>query len=602
MGSGNNAGLIVESVRRSGGRTLQIDLATGPAAGFAGLRRAIRTLRDAQADFGTLPVRYPAEWAVLSGEPDAMTGLAAIALSASERRLHRESEQAFRVLALAAGALCRASESLDMTLLLRGAGRTDLPSLKGLVRAAEYSAATGRGRLSVEPGEALVTEPLRADAVDCREERARALRLLGLDVSPGRLRTGAPVPVTGQGRDAELFATALDPQSSAPERIAAALDYCRLSFYTGNWEGMGVVASGCLGAAAGLTRADVARLAAQASAGSGEDNQAIEFEAALLRYPDDVRAFLLKVLGIQAAFRGRQDDAVRFFRGMRDTDGPLSAETLAQSHLYAALTLTKRQHRVSEAVAELEAGFAAVAEEPGEPVTRRRERGWLHNLRGLTLFAGRDLVAALDHEKAALDCIDGLTDASSLHLRVNLVSNISVLQESAGKQRQALETWQRFADSAFRSDAKFAKHHAYRAGGLRIALGDTAAGVADLDASLRHGERLADDFHACEIAVELGTLLLADGDRNTAADYYDEGAAAAARLGDPYRMALAELGRRAATGLPPTAGTAILAANSLTRPDRVRALAQGCRDGADPLTLLPLPRTKLNRPFDLVAD
>jgi tetratricopeptide (TPR) repeat protein len=610
MKSSNRTVPAVELADQPVTSAVEADLATGPASAFAGLRRALGSLREAGADFGALPERYPAEWAVLAGEGQGMARLAGLALSASERRLHRESEQTFRVMAVAALALCRGTSDLDTPLLLRGLGRTDLASLQGLIRAAECGAATGRGRFCVTLADATEIEPT-APAADFRAERSRYLRLLGLDIGPDGFRTGTATSVThpagstgSPGQDTTTFLTALSPHVHPRERVAAALAYSRLSFYTGNWEGMAIVAGACLPVADQLTSSDVAWLSGGKSpAGTDEDNHAIEFEPALLRHRDDIRGFLLKVIGIQAAFRGRPDDAIFYFRAIRDAEGPLSAETRAQSHLYAALTLTKRKQRLAEAVAELEAGFAAVPGRRGEPASQRRERGWLHNLRGLTLFAERDMVAALEQEKAALDCIDGLYDASSVHLRVNLVSNISVLQESAGKLQQARATWERFRDSVFEQDAKFVKHHAYRAGGLRIKAGDEAGGVAELGESLRRCVELADDFHECEIAVELGTLLLRRGDAAAAARHYDQGAAAATRLGDPYRMAVAEIGRAAAARPRRAPATDVLgpASACLVQPERMHALIEGCQSGADLLTLLPSPRTKLNRPFDLVA-
>ena len=328
-------------------------------------------------------------------------------------------------------------------------------------------------------------------AADFRAERSRYLRLLGLDIEPDGFGTGAACErhaPGGRHRIAEAVRGAV-PNGTGRRRPRARTDrgrgrLQRLSFYTGNWEGMAIVAGACLQAADQLTDHDVAWLGSDGgAAGTGEDNHAIEFEPALLRHRDDVRGYLLKVLGIQAAFRGRHDDAIFYFRAIRDAEGPLSAETRAQAHLYTALTLTKRKQRLGRR-RRAEAGFAAVPRQPGEPASQRRERGWLHNLRGLTLFAERDMVAAFEEEKAALDCVDGLYDASSVHLRVNLVSNISVLQESAGRIAQAQATWERFRDTAFEQDAKFVKHHAYRAGGLRIKAGDEAGGAAELGESL----------------------------------------------------------------------------------------------------------------------
>jgi tetratricopeptide (TPR) repeat protein len=606
MESSNLTGLPVEFVERQVTSAIEADLATGPASAFAGLRRAVGALTGAGAGFGRLPERYPAEWGVLTGAEQGMTRMAELALSASERRLHRESEQVFRVLAVAGLALCHGTSELDKPLLLRGLGRTDLPSLQGLIRAAECCAATGRGRLLAALGDAIEVEPVPVPAADFSAERCRYLRLLGLEIDPGGLRPGPAARRTASAssrlQDTEPFFIALDPNVHPRERVAAALAYGRLSFYTGNWEGMAIVAGSCLPAASRLTGDDVAWLSGtDKTTGTGEGNHAIEFEPALLRHRDDVRGFLLKLLGIQAAFRGRHDDAILYFRAITDTDGPLSPETRAQAHLYTALTLTKRKQQIGGAAAELEAGFAAVPRQTGEPVSQRRERGWLHNLRGLTLFAERDMVAALKQEKAALDCIDGMSDASSVHLRVNLVSNISVLQESAGRIGQARATWERFRDTAFEQDAKFLKHHAYRAGGLRIRAGDEGGGAIELSESLRQCVRLADDFHECEIAIELGSLYLGGGDVAQAAEYFEQGASAAARLGDPYRMTLAQVGRAAAAGHAPADCVPGSAAACLVQPERLSGLINGCHGGADVQSLLPLPRTKLNRPFDLVA-
>jgi NADPH-dependent FMN reductase len=179
----------------------------------------------------------------------------------------------------------------------------------------------------------------------------------------------------------------------------------------------------------------------------------------------------------------------------------------------------------------------------------------------------------------------------------------TVAYHAGGSYPQARATWERFRDSVFEQDAKFVKHHAYRAGGLRIKAGDEAGGVAELGESLRRCVELADDFHECEIAIELGTLLLRRGDATAAARHYDQGAAAATRLGDPYRMAVAEIGR-AATARPRRApATDVLGSASacLVQPERMHALIEGCQSGTDLMSLLPSPRTKLNRPFDLVA-
>jgi hypothetical protein len=327
------------------------------------------------------------------------------------------------VLTVAATALCAGSAQLGRPLLVRGMGGTDLSSLRGFMRAFEHAQLVEGAELLLDAPTS-VREPVGRYA-DYRGERVRCLRRMGLPVTEddlvvdlGTAADSGFVPVSEEG---ELFLRARDSESSAADRVAAALAYCRRAFFSANWEGMAVVADEAIGLLAGIPESGVPELLARAER-EEELVHAIEFETAILRGTADVRGFLLKVLGIQAGFRGDQDTAIACFRAIREDAAGLSPELRAQSHLYSALTLSKRKNRLAEAVAEVEQGFEVVAERPGEAESVRRERGWLHNLRGLTLFAERRLGAAFEHEKQALACMAGLTDASAAHLRINLYS------------------------------------------------------------------------------------------------------------------------------------------------------------------------------------
>ncbi|GAA2906249.1 hypothetical protein GCM10010517_72460 [Streptosporangium fragile] len=586
----------------AGATAVEVDVNSGPAASYEGLRSALGALRHAGATFGDLPVRYAAEWAELfPGERPYGTGpapkLADMALAPSERRLHRESEQVFRVLTAAGAALCHGVAELGKPLVLHGAGGTDLSSLRGFMRAVEHARTVPDVRLiMVTPTR--VRRPL-GERADLAAERARCLRRMGLPVEPALLTPDLGEGPAPKGHEGELYSRALDPDSSAFDRVAAALAYCRTAFFSANWEGTAVVADAALGLLAGVPDGRVPALLDAARRHDGQPD-AIEFEPGVLRTAADVRGYLFKVLGIQATFRGRQDDALTCFQAMRGETEGLSAEVRAQSHLYVALTLSKRMNRVGDAVRELEEGFAAVAPRPGEPDSVRRERGWLHNLRGLTHFSRKELLSAFEHEKRALACIEGLDDASSTHLRINLLSNVSVLQEKAGKHAQAQRTWDRFKQAAGSSNSAFVKHHAYRAAGLALLTGDREAALPDLDRTLACATEFADDFHECEVRLELGGLLARDGDRAAAADHFGRARAAAGRLGDPYRAALASAGEALCLGAAPGPDVAATAALSLTHPLRAEELAARVTSGRDVLDLLPVPRTKLNRPFDLV--
>ncbi|MEV4919569.1 hypothetical protein AB0K47_22495 [Streptomyces tirandamycinicus] len=587
-----------------GAGTVRVPVDTGPAASYAGLRAALARLRAEGADFGGLISRHGPEWAELfpadaPGEPP----LAETALAPSERRLHRESEQNYRVLAVAASALCTGVEQTGRPLELTGVGGTDLASLRGFMRAHEFARTRPGVRI-------LLADPTAVRAAvlpeaDYRAERALCLRRMGVGAAPADLRPvlparpeAGPVPGDGGTADARLYADAFG-DGTAFDRLAAVLAGCRRGFFTGNWEAMAALAATGGTLLDGFPDSRVADLLAAARE-QDQQAEAIEFEPGILRTTDDVRAFLAKVLGVQATFRGDQDRALAHFRAMRAGER-LSPEVRAQSHLYAALTLTKRLGSVDEAVAEVEEGFTAVPHREGEGNGVRRERGWLHNLRALTHFARRELREAFGHEKRALACIEGLDDPSSIHLRVNLFSNVSVLQEKAGRHQQAARTWSRFKEAEGSANATFVKHHAYRAGGLALLCGDRDTAREDLAKSIACAAEFNDDFHEAEIRTEVGTLLLADGDRAGAAAHFERAVALTSRIGDPYRMALAQLGRARAGGADPDPSVAALARLSTTHPARGAALADAAERGGDAADgLLPAVRTKLNRPFDLI--
>lgn len=587
------------------GAAIRVDINTGPASSYVGLRECVAALRAAGASFGDLPSRHASEWAELAPDDkpqDNPLPLGEIALAASERRLHRESEQVYRVLSVAAAALCAGTAELGRPLLVSGAGGTDLSSLRGLMRAVEHS--------HVHPGAALLLdrpESVRAPLgphADYRAERARCLRRMDLPITVDDfvldLPSGAATAVAPASEEGKLYQRARDKDSTAVDRVAAALAYCRRAFFSANWEGMAIVATEAIELLSGVPTPALPELLAKAER---EDSlvHAIEFETTILRSTADIRGFLLKVIGIQAGFRGDQDAAVTAFRAIREHDDGLSPEIRAQSHLYTALTLSKRKHRLGEAVAEVEQGFDVVRKRPNEADSVRRERGWLHNLRGLTLFAERRLGPAFEHEKKALACLAGLNDASSAHLRINLYSNISVLQEKAGKHSSALATWDKFRQATGSSTAGFAKHHSYRSAGLRLLVGDREAAIADFGTTLTNAAGLNDIFHQTEVHLELGMLHATAGDRPAAIAEYELAERAARLLGDPYRIALAQAGQVMTGGAgADTQATVASAALSLTRPVEATALAKAVSSSSELSEFLPKPRTKLNRPFDLI--
>jgi hypothetical protein len=315
--------------------------------------------------------------------------------------------------------------------------------------------------------------------------------------------------------------------------------------------------------------------------------EAMEFEIGILRGTADVRAFFHKVLGIVHSFRRQNEQATAQFERIAD-DEDVSVEVRAQAVLYSALTRVKMVRDPAAGRTKADEGLALLDRENASSPQAQRERGWLLNVRALCWFRERELGAATRDEKAALRCVEGHSDSSSVHLKINLISNISVLQERAGRPEAALRTWERFSNVGTGWDIVFRKHHAYRTGGLALVAGDRDRAQAAFEDAMRACGELDDVFHQTAIGLELGQFELA--------------ARAADTLGDPYQYALARTGMALAAGTKPCLDAGKQAKLSCTYPDNADRLAAAIESGEQQRlrALLPTPRTKLNRPFDHV--
>jgi tetratricopeptide (TPR) repeat protein len=579
--------------RRSG--AVRVSVAAELPVAYAGLRTLLGTLlHETQAPVAELAAGFQREWHVLFPESSvASDDLWAVALTPSERRLHRESEQVFRVLNAAAAALVRCLARCERPVVLEGAGRCDLVSLRGVMRAVERSRLEGAGEI------VLCDWADRAPwALGPERERLRS-RIGPVSVEDS-LAGQAPAPAPADDREGRLLALAVNAGADPTERMAALLEALRSCFFTTNYEGMLLaidVGERMLASGAELDldrmHAEIDRLTAGTATSA-----ALEMEPAVLRTRHEVAAFLWKLRGAVDTFRGDHAGAFASFGRMLE-EGP-SPELRSQARLYRSLMLTKRLRQPEAGQAEAEIGLSELQ---GNSDGIRRERGWLYNVAALAYFDRGRIREAFDLERQALACVAGLSDPSSTHLKINLISNISVLQETAGRHGDALATWRRFTNESTEWDESFRKHHAYRAGGLALAMGDAAEAREQLEISLDSARAIDDHFHAQAIAAELGGMLLADGERAAAVAAYERAAELAPAVGDPLALAVSRAGRDVAAGRPPAAETADLARLSITYPDRAGALAAAVEAGGDEALrrLLPLPRTKLNRPFDLVT-
>jgi len=296
-------------------------------------------------------------------------------------------------------------------------------------------------------------------------------------------------------------------------------------------------------------------------------------------------------------FTGQHDEALEAFgRGLERKAPP---ERLAHLRMFRALTRTKRLAQMPDARAEVEAGLALLAGRESE--LRYLHEAWLRNVYALTYFLEKKLDQALVQEKLAMRCVGDLHDASATHLKINLISNASYLQETARNYSDSIAIWRRFEKISENWGANFAKHHRYRLAALQMANGEREAAIASYTEAYECAGQLGDPLHQQVIAADLGLHLL-DTQPATAAQWFSRAAEQARLIGDPLRAAQSLAGQALAEGSRDWTEALRCASASTTTPAETEPLVQALSRGdAEAVRkALPRPRSKLNRPFDSV--
>lgn len=581
---------------------IEVDAGVALPVAFGGLRKILRACEDAAPEaVRPLAQQRPAEWnrlfpGTIQGAPD----LTDLALTPSERRLHRESEQMFWVLNLAARAIVETLRVTGRPLVIHGAGECDLVSLRAVMRAAEW------GRLEQLEGRILLTgwNVRRPHYAAFFEERRRAF----LDSLCERMRTGRPAgvgPVSGRAvepavdLEGRYLAAVVDDESPLEHRIAAAVLAIRSCFFTTNYEGAMLAAERGLAlvdaAGQGLSPARVAE--GWDALDTGFSTPAVEIDKSSLGDAEELRILFERGIGVVHVFTGQHDEALEAFgRGLERKAPP---ERLAHLRMFRALTRTKRLAQMPDARAEVEAGLALLAGRETE--LRYLHEAWLRNVYALTYFLEKNLPAALVQEKHAMRCVGDLHDASATHLKINLISNASYLQETARNYSDSIAIWRRFEKISENWGANFAKHHRYRLAALQMANGEREAAVASYTEAFNCAGELGDPLHQQVIAADLGLHLL-DSQPATAAQWFSRAAEQARVIGDPLRVAQSLAGQALAEGSKDWTEALRCAQASTTTPAETDPLVKALTNGdAEALRkAMPRPRSKLNRPFDAV--
>jgi hypothetical protein len=609
----------VQETRGTGCR-LVVRLPPGPLVGLDGARLIVAAAAEADPALAAETARQrPAEWNVLlRGRcPNAMP-LASVASTCSERRLHAESEQVMRVVDAVAVLITRLAAKQPVELVIEGAARIDLPSLRGLLRIADRARAAHAAvdvvlaGATPEPGspggagEDEAVAKVRALAWDAFWRRCSECAAPPVLAAPGPADDGRP---SGQAAvfppplERAFFARA-SHGASAEERLAGALLAMRASFFTTSYD-VGLAAShlGLRELADHEPDMDTVRDLVQnapatddpASVGIGPDDviDAGAVRSLLHRYRGMTHVFVLDYGAALAEF------AV----AVEATRVP---HVRARARLLRALLNIKRIGDIGTGMRDASDGLAELAADDGgaddKATTNAVEAAWLYNVRALGHLQRRDLRSAHADERAATRLVGKLSTTDATHLKVNLVSNLSVIAEYSGDLDQALALWRWFAKHGTGWGDVFAKHHAYREGGLLAKAGRIAEGGSLLARSHDRAVASGDQFHALAVALELGALMLDHGDRRAAASWYATASRNAAEFGDPYHQSLALAGEAISSGGLSSRQAKRLAdrateAVGYPAPARALSRALSSGDATEVGRLLPRARTKLNRPF-----
>lgn len=583
---------------------VEADAGTYLPAAFSGLRKIVRALEavapQARARWSA---SHPSEWnRLFPGAVNDAPDLSDLALTPSERRLHRESEQTFRVLNVAAGFIVDALRACERPLVIRNSGEADLVSLRGVMRAVEWARWQG---VPAQIHFAQWNRRRHLCSASFQTRRAELLQSLArrMRVAPpsfGRIELVRREVEAPEDLEGTYLASVVDEQRSPGVRLAAAVLAIRAAFFSTNYEGAMLAAEtglALLDALGGkVNEAEVA--AAWDGLDTGLVSPAIEVDKSSLGDAEALRALFHRSSGVVHAFVGEFDEALADFA--RGLECRISPERQGQLRMYRALTLIKRLGNVDKARAEIQAGLEGMKDCSGED--RLLHEGWLRNVMALTYFQEKKLEPAVNEEKLAIKCVGELRNPSATHLKINLISNLSVVQETARRYEDAITTWRRFEKISENWGENFHKHHRYRLAGLTLAAGRPDEAVGWYKGAYENADKLGDVYHRQLIAAELGRHYLDGGDTTASVEWFGRAVDYARQVGCPFRGAESLAGLALARGGTDFSEAIAAAEASSTFPDEAKALADTLRSGdaAAVQAKLPRPRSKLNRPFDLV--
>ena len=549
--------------------------AADPGLGFSAVApMAARMAGDLAADPAAQHFlrRWAPELVFLFPDVDAWpacrgaTPLAEIAVPPSRRRLHKESEQIFRVTQMLLHLILRwAARHAPQGLHLHfdGLEAVDEHTLRLFARLASGAPfaprlwISGQARLpaaqapDMPPDHVLTQPPSRA------ELRARALarvrRCFGAEPVAGWTEATAapalPLPAATLGDTAEARAghqLALALASSQPAAIGGALRLAlEASIFTQNHEhALGLLA------------------------------QAAPWFDTLL--PGDRREVLLHVAMLRA-FTGDFELALAAATASAEhASGPIEQ---AECQFFAGLLLVKRLGRTSEGQQQLQQALQVLGDD--DDPAAHCERAWLHNILALASVNERDMASARAHCRMALEHAKRAPrSADATHIKINVISNLTVLDEYGRDLDAALQRWSFFEPMLAHASPVFRKHYLFRKAGLLVKAQRLGEALPSLLECHRLAEESADSFYGDVIARAIAGVHWHLGRPDLAADWYCTSLQAKQQLLDDD-----------------VADVSFALARCLVHAADANALESRLLEPDGRTWQAPLPETKLNRPF-----
>jgi tetratricopeptide (TPR) repeat protein len=296
------------------------------------------------------------------------------------------------------------------------------------------------------------------------------------------------------------------------------------------------------------------------------DRLAAHDQRELLLHAGFMLAFTMRFEGALAAVR----ESLRFAG-----DGLQRGECL----FFAGLLLVKRLGRTSEGREVLHQALAVLSAD--DSAAAHCERAWVHNILALSYVNDKNLAQARAHCRQALEYTKSAPrSADAIHIKINVISNLTVLDEYGRDLDAALQRWSFFEPMLGRASSVFRKHYLFRKAGLLVKAGRLEEALPCLQECHRLATQATDTFYGDVIARGIAAVHWHLGRPEEAANWY------CASLQAKHHLLDGEV-----------AEVSFALARCLVRSGAVmdlESVLQAC-DAAS--WSAPLPETKLNRPF-----